>query len=184
MRYTGLEEFGAVGTMIGYGLTGTGRTGATTLDGRKRGTQNVVDTYSGTAADTVRILLVDSGNPANRRDSLYGLAAPLDLEGLIAPGDSGGGLFIGDGAEAGLVGVASYIRGFDGRNDSDYSDTAAFTRISAFNSWIDETIQSHPGLTGTGDPLSPDGAAANTPEPASLTLLAFGLGALAARRRR
>jgi hypothetical protein len=77
--------------MIGYGLTGTGRTAAITLDRRKRGAQNMVDAYSRTAADTVRILLVDSGNPANRRDSLYGLAAPLDLEGLIAPGDSGGG---------------------------------------------------------------------------------------------
>ena len=117
----------------------------------------MVDAYSGTAADTARIPLVDFDNPANKRDSLYGSAAPLDLEGLIAPGDSGGGLFVGDRAEAPLVGVASYIRGFDWKNDSDYGDTAAFTRISAFNSWIDEMIQSHPGLMGTGDPLSPDG---------------------------
>jgi hypothetical protein len=183
VRYTGLEEFGAVGTMIGYGLTGTGRTGATALDGRKRGAQNVVDTYSGTAADTARTLLVDFDNPSNKRDSLYGSAAPLDLEGLIAPGDSGGGLFIGDGAEARLVGVASYIRGFDGKNDSDYGDTAAFTRVSAFNSWIDEMIQSYAGLTVTQESPLPDGAAASTPEPASLALLAFGLGALAARKR-
>jgi len=193
VRYTGSAEFGTVGTMVGFGMTGTGKTGAKTFDGQKRGGQNMIDSYVGKLATAARILLVDFDS-GKKNDNRYGLAAPLNLEGLIAPGDSGGGLFIGDGAAARLAGVTSFIGAFDGRTDSDYGDVGGFTRVSAFNSWIDSyvpswindtisTISSRLGAPLAELSLGADGAVAVIPEPASLALLVLGLGAIAARRR-
>jgi hypothetical protein len=34
-----------VGTAVGYGMTGTGLSGSVTLDGKKRGEQNVIDQF-------------------------------------------------------------------------------------------------------------------------------------------
>src|SRR5690606_30180736 len=41
--YTGFQELGKVVTMVGYGQTGTGKTGSTGASGVKRAGQNVID---------------------------------------------------------------------------------------------------------------------------------------------
>ncbi|MCX5685109.1 MAG: trypsin-like serine protease [Planctomycetota bacterium] len=101
-RYTGTSEIGKTATIVGYGMTGTGKTGATTFDGQKRAAQNAIDSFYNSSG---RILMIDFDNPGNKRDNVYGSATPLTLEGLIAPGDSGGALFIDSASGPLLAGV-------------------------------------------------------------------------------
>jgi hypothetical protein len=192
-RFTGANELGLKGTFVGYGMTGTGLTGAKTFDGLKRGAENVLDTYYTERRTTNnRILLADFDNPANRRDNLFGSPTPLNLEGLIAPGDSGGGLFVDIGTGAFLAGVHSFVGAYDGNPNSDYGDFSGDTRVASFNNWIDQILSGGPATgLGTGSGTSTTGSGSvkaqngiePIPEPATLSLLVLG-GLLILRRRK
>ena len=72
-------------TYVGYGYTGTGLTGwQTLLDNQKRAFQNVISRNFGNPS---LLLGGDFENPHTTAD-----AQPL--EGCVAPGDSGGGVFL------------------------------------------------------------------------------------------
>lgn len=122
--YDELDELGKAVTISGYGTHGTFSTGATAADGKKRAGHNRIDTLS-------QSLLICT--PSASRDR-------FPLEFLITPGDSGGGLFIGNK----LAGINSFLMCDPGHKPNGaYSNEAAFTRISAYIGWIDEQIMLH-----------------------------------------
>ena len=159
--YTGSSDLGQIGTFVGFGFTGTGLTGWKTLDNQKRAFQNVID---GNFGNPSLVLGCDFDNLHSTTNNVFGDATPLTLEGCVAPGDSGGGVFITIDSQTYLEGVISLVASIDGNSNSDYGDASGFGRVSAFIPWITSTI----------------------PEPSASTLLVAGagLGMLFGRRRR
>jgi len=185
-RYSGFEEMGAIATSVGYGKSGDGLSGAVSSAGTRRAGQNVIDMV--TQESGGRVLLSDFDNPLDFTDNKLGSAFALENEYLIAPGDSGGGLFIDTEFGPMLAGVHSFGSATDGLVNSDYGDVSGHIRVSAFNDWIDSIIYGDP--FGDGSTLEfADGLFANgvmssitpspVPEPATLGIAAlmaiFGL---------
>jgi hypothetical protein len=171
--YTGTNEIGKQGHSVGYGLTGTGITGyISNTYGTKRAMRNVIDLIilpNGTIDPNGTILLSDFDSPGGTNNSLGSGSSPtpLDLEGMGAPGDSGGPVFILEGGVWYIAGVHSFIGdpgppAGNGQADARYGDILGSTRVSSYAGWINSTV----------------------PEPASMTALAIGLIGLLARRRR
>ena len=203
--YTGSDEFGQVGTAVGYGKSGTGLTGAVTSAGTLRAGNNVIDAYYGKNQKKTKILLSDFDNPLDPGDNSYGSDVPLNLEYLIAPGDSGGPVFIDIDGVSLLAGVNSFGASFDEDTDSDYGDVSGHTRVSQFTNWIDGILAGGDGGGGKGKggngggngggrgggkptlsdtDLGPNVDAMIIPEPTSMILLAAGLPLLLKNRRR
>ncbi|MCK7582327.1 MAG: trypsin-like serine protease, partial [Chromatiales bacterium] len=164
--YRDFDELGQVFTMVGYGQAGTGATGADARSGGslrlkasnrfddeatalkaalgasmdwtpKAGTQLVADFDDGS---TTRDAL---GRIIGRRDTGLGLD-----EGLIGPGDSGSPAFLGGQ----IAGVASYTArlttssgspDIDSVANSSFGEVAAWTRVSAYQEWIDRSLRAH-----------------------------------------
>ena len=104
-------------TIAGYGSHGTFLTGAKESDGIKRAGSNVID---GIEKSILICTPSTSGKTA--------------LEFMIAPGDSGGGMFIGNK----LAGINSFLMAKDKKPDGTYTDESAFTRISLYADWIEQ----------------------------------------------
>jgi len=113
--YESDDETGKVASICGYGVTGNFSTGFLRSDGKKRAGSNVIDKVE----NHVMVCTVEG----SRKTS---------LEFMIAPGDSGGGMFI----NTKLAGINSYVTAADGKPNSDYGDECCHTRISVFAPWI------------------------------------------------
>lgn len=115
--YTESNEKGSLCTMSGWGATGTFNTGFTKFDGIRRAGSNTI-------SDVDKSVLICEPSRKNK----------TSLEFLICPGDSGGGLFIGNE----VAGIVSYIMGPSSGKPprAVYGDTAAFTRVSLYANWI------------------------------------------------
>ncbi|MCM5704924.1 DUF4214 domain-containing protein [Larsenimonas salina] len=169
--YRGSDELSQVATLVGYGITGTGEQGYVTGSGGVRTmvqnrldtTQDALDQMWGPRAPVGSQLLSDFDNGTARYDSFDRLLGLTDtglgrVEGLIAPGDSGGPAFLGGK----IAGVASYTSQYMLQNgerldvnatlDSSFGEVAAWQRVSHYQTWIDETLARLEGdLTGAVD---------------------------------
>lgn len=153
-------------TWVGFGQSGTGLTGATSQPGVKRGFTNNIDGFGPTLGLVTTSMFSDFDRPDGSINSIAGSDPfPTALEGNVAPGDSGGAVYL-DGV--GLVGVISY-RGrltSDPFSNSDYGELSGASRLNQFTTWITQQ---------TGIVAIPE------PSGAALILLA---GVMMMRRRR
>lgn len=120
--YRKADELGQAVTIAGWGSTGNFTTGATASDNKRRAGHNKL---------SAAFLSVVACSPRK--------AGRFPLEFMIAPGDSGGGMFIGNE----LAGINSFLAHEDGKPDGSYGDDSAFTRVSMYVPWVDEQIQLH-----------------------------------------
>lgn len=177
--YSSLSVSIQPGTIVGYGSTGTGLTGFIPGSaGTKLAGQNMIDGIGDGISISSSVLFVDFDAPSNPALNVTGSSVPLAMEYLSAPGDSGGGLFITQGANTYLLGITSFGWGrIDGNPNSSYGDLAGFVAVSPFLDWINTTI--NPGLIQTAS------VGTAIPEPETwLTAAALILLALFLRQRR
>lgn len=117
---TDTDELGKPATLAGFGFHGTFHTGMAVSDGKRRAGSNKVSGLE-------RSVLVCDPSLDNK----------TALEFLITPGDSGGGLFIGNK----LAGIHSFLMAKDGKPDGTYTDESAHTRISLYVDWVNSQIE-------------------------------------------
>ena len=136
---------GLVGTMIGFGLHGTGTTFNGAFDPLKRAAQNVI------ALATPSTVRTDFDHPSGATNT-YAPATALPLEGTTASGDSGGALTVDFGGGEAIVGVLSW--GFNNFGpDSRYGDISIWAPIDRAQNISFLEAQ---GLTVLGDFVSGD----------------------------
>jgi len=163
--YRGDDEQSQAFTFVGYGMRGTGDSGALAYTAQNPNRTMAVNQFETDAAvfresvgDVMRWTpapgtqwLADFDNGLAGNDALGLLANIKNLglggfEGLIALGDSGGPAFIGEA----VAGIASYAfsLGLQGvRPDVDkfvnssFGEIGSWQRVSAFQQWIDESMQ-------------------------------------------
>lgn len=119
---TDTDELGKAVTLAGFGFQGTFHTGMTEQDHKRRAGSNKISSLE-------RSVLVCDPSKDNR----------TALEFLITPGDSGGGLFIGNK----LAGIHSFLMAADGKPNGTYTDESAHTRVSLYADWVESQIEQY-----------------------------------------
>lgn len=196
-RYQSSNVVGKQGTYAGFGATGDGITGYdlntggfariagdNMIDGIANDprvidefvSRSIFDPVLGTTVEFTQeeiasqFMMSDFDAPEGTTGytNPLGDSTSLDFEGSVAPGDSGGPIFVQGASGLEVAGINSWILGLespegDGTDNATYSDLQGYLRIAQFNSWIDDVI--------------------GIPEPGTaLSVLAFGL--IVMRRRR
>jgi secreted trypsin-like serine protease len=183
--FTGRNEldFGTTAVNAGFGLQGDGVSGAVTPPTSRRAAQNDADffgtftsptsiQFSATSGDYIMQDFDDPISDPRPDVNFMGSAIPRDLEGLIAPGDSGGPLMIDvGGGNYRVAGVHSFITApdsFPANPQATYGWIAGSTRVSDHLPFIFSTI----------------GVSAVVPEPGTLAFVVLGAGCWVSGRRR
>ncbi|HRI43149.1 MAG TPA: PEP-CTERM sorting domain-containing protein [Fimbriimonadaceae bacterium] len=172
-----------IGTAVGFGRPGTGTKGMGNADKVKRAMTNRIDGLNVRRGDdeTVHGYLTDfdrndrahnmldakdvddTGFPNSQRSS----RTWLDLEGQIAPGDSGGGLFAEVNGITAMVGITSGTVGLGVAHDR----YGAISKFTPFNRALSRRVTGWTGIKAV-------------PEPSSLVALGVAVAGLIARKRR
>lgn len=124
--YRGSDETGRIVTILGSGFSGTGLTGPRKNDGRLRGARNRID-------------------EVNKAWIMFRFDPPetaLDLEGISAPGDSGGPALLEESGRFYVAGISS-IQSFHrpGMREGRYGVLEYYSRVSAYSAWIDRILR-------------------------------------------
>lgn len=136
------DEAGQVVSICGHGIAGTFSTGCVLADGKKRAGSNTVD-----YVDPKGLIVCSVGS-----------GQTTQLEYMISPGDSGGGLFIGNE----LAGINSVVMSVGRAPLSKWGDESGHTRISKHKEWICERIALREG-SGREGRAEEEGLEAETP---------------------
>ncbi|MCA9187431.1 MAG: trypsin-like serine protease [Pirellulaceae bacterium] len=134
--YQGVDRIGLEVTVVGYGMGGTGSTGARTPYGIRRAATNMVSTFGAGLGWSKNLLVTDFDNPATSADSQWDPTTPTFLEGAVGVGDSGSAWYGQFGGKPYLVGITSFRGGADEASNSDYGDFSVAGRVSLVADWI------------------------------------------------
>ncbi len=157
---------GREATYVGHGFTGTGLTGAqSTIE--LRAFTNLIEFYGSQYGLTTTSFVSDFDNPTGTSNRQNSNPVATRLEGAVAPGDSGGGVFVTVEGARYLIGINSYSGAVSAAtSNSKYGGLSGAVDLQQFHSWIfDQT-----GITAV-------------PEPGCLWILCLG-SLLGLRRRR
>ncbi len=134
-------------TYSGFGFEGNGSDGGDFPLGTLHTAQNRVDARgqsvpffeednNGVAYDE-QVFFADFDDPTESNDGYaWSPNNTLTFEGLIAGGDSGGGVFLDDNGTLRLVGANSFLLGTDGAANGSYSDIAGAGGLDGVLPWI------------------------------------------------
>lgn len=156
LLYEYTDENRQITTVVGYGMTGTGISGAIDSAGTKRAGTNVVglgsvlNTLYGSGSGNDNMLVADFDQPGTTGDPTVSLGVPTDLEYCGASGDSGGGWFLEADGQYYLAGVTSFLIS-NNVTDSMYGDIFGAVRVSSYISWIEENADFSDPLPGDAD---------------------------------
>jgi Trypsin/PEP-CTERM motif len=147
-------------TYVGYGRSGTGSTGDTIPAGTKRAGNNIAEQLgftlnpgAGQVVYSNQIMFADMDKQGGIGGNPLGGTNPINLEYLIALGDSGGGLFTEQNGQHFVAGVHSILFDFDPTGILGYGDVMGSTTIEQSLTWIQDTIAPDPivgDLNGNG----------------------------------
>ncbi|MEM7697654.1 MAG: trypsin-like serine protease [Verrucomicrobiota bacterium] len=159
-----LPPLGSRVVIAGYGDAGFGddhREARWQPAGERRACENTLDRDVVTNPETGRendggLIMFDFDSPARDRNTLEGeaargwedligsgtsVAAPLPLEGVGYPGDSGGPAFAYIDEAWRIIGVCGYGTGYPAhrkRERIQYGDISIYTRVPSHSDWINE----------------------------------------------
>ncbi|GAA5481671.1 trypsin-like serine protease [Haloferula sargassicola] len=169
---TPTDVLGLDATWVGTGFTGDGSSGASPSLIELRAFTNVIDVFGdhpdyeglpGTA------ILADFDSGLDADNSPGSDPTPSALEGCVAPGDSGGGVFVMIDGVPRLIGITSFRSTLDSRpqgTNSRYGAVSGATYLDSFFPWITENT----GILAV-------------PEPSTAFLALTGLALIFRRRR-
>lgn len=164
---SGTSILGKEATYVGTGFTGTGLTGADSSLIDRRAFTNTIEFYGEQYGLTNTSFVSDFDNPTGTSNRQGSNPVATRLEGAVAPGDSGGGVFVTVDGVRYLIGINSYSGYVTlATSNSKYGGLSGAVDLQQFHSWI----SANTGITAV-------------PEPSALLLGALG-GLLCMVRRR